>query len=125
VDAVRRIVPIFPVSDVEQAFEHYRRLGFATRAYEGGGYGYLTRGDVEIHLFGVRELDPAANTSGAYFFVDDADALARDWIAAGADVSGPIDTDWGQHEGMHVDPFGNVIRFGTPIAKTPPSGSPA
>jgi hypothetical protein len=29
--------PIFPVSDVTAAMEHYRRRGFATREYEGGG----------------------------------------------------------------------------------------
>jgi len=30
-------------------------------------------------------------------------------------VNLPEDTEWGQHEGAHVDPDGNVIRFGSPI----------
>ncbi len=116
VDGIRRIAPIFPVSDLAQALAHYARLGFATRTYEGGGYGYVTRDGIEIHLAAVGELDPATNTSAAYIWVEDADALAREWTAAGARVAGPIDTDWRQHEGSHIDPFGNLIRFGTPIA---------
>jgi hypothetical protein len=35
--------------------------------------------------------------------------------AAGGEVHGPVDTQWGQHEGALVDPDGNVIRFGSPI----------
>jgi uncharacterized glyoxalase superfamily protein PhnB len=45
----------------------------------------------------------------------DADALARTWLAAGGDVRLPQDTEWGQHEGVLVDPDGNVIRFGSPM----------
>jgi hypothetical protein len=37
------------------------------------------------------------------------------WLAAGADVRLPQDTEWGQHEGVLVDPDGNVIRFGSPM----------
>jgi uncharacterized glyoxalase superfamily protein PhnB len=47
-------------------------------------------------------------------FVEDADALAQNWLAAGADVRLPQDTEWGQHEGVLIDPDGNVIRFGSP-----------
>ena len=35
-------------SDLSVSLEHYHRLGFATRAYEKGGYGFTTRDDVEI-----------------------------------------------------------------------------
>lgn len=114
---IRRVAPIFPVSDVGAALGHYRRLGFTVREYEGGGYGYATRDGVELHLTGVTDLDPERNTSATYLFVDDADALAREWEAAGATVRAPRATDWGQHEGAHVDPDGNLIRFGSPIAR--------
>ena len=33
----------------------------------------------------------------------------------GAEVHGPEDTEWGQHEAALVDPDGNVIRFGSPM----------
>jgi predicted enzyme related to lactoylglutathione lyase len=109
---LKRIAPIFAVRDVDAAMAHYRRLGFATRAYAGGGYGYATRDDVEIHLGLVPAEDP--RRSSAYLFADDADALAAAWRAAGVEMHGPVDTPWGQREGVVVDPDGNVIRFGSP-----------
>jgi uncharacterized glyoxalase superfamily protein PhnB len=113
--SVRRIAPIFAVHDLDAALAHYRRLGFATRVYEGGGYAFATRDGVEIHLGVVPDGDH--RTGSAYIWVDDADELAAVWRAAGVDVHPPEDTDWGQHEGAVVDPAGNVIRFGSPMAR--------
>jgi uncharacterized glyoxalase superfamily protein PhnB len=70
--------------------------------------------DVEIHLGAVTNFDEHGHAS-AYLFVDDADAVAARWEAAGVEVHRPQDTEWGQHEGAVVDPDGNVIRFGSPI----------
>ncbi len=114
---LKRIAPIFAVRDLEAAVAHYQRLGFATRKYDGGGYAYATRDGIEIHLGLVPDLDARTTTSAAYLWVEDADQLAQEWRAAGIEVHGPEDTDWGQHEGAHVDPDGNVIRFGTPMAR--------
>jgi predicted enzyme related to lactoylglutathione lyase len=111
-----RIAPIFGVHDLDAAMDHYQRLGFAVRAYAGGGYGYACRDGIEIHL-GVVPA-PGHRASSAYLFVDDADELAAAWRAAGAEVHSPQDTEWGQHEGAVVDPDGNVIRFGSPIKRT-------
>jgi catechol 2,3-dioxygenase-like lactoylglutathione lyase family enzyme len=113
---LKRIAPIFPVRDLSTSLAHYQRLGFATREYDGGGYGYAVRDGVEIHLGLVPEVDGPARTSSAYVWVDDADELAQAWRSAGADVRAPEDTDWGQHEGAHIDPDGNVIRFGSPVS---------
>jgi len=113
VAVAHRIAPIFPVRDLAAALEHYRRLGFSVREYAGGGYGYAARENVEIHLGVVPE--ERHRPGWAYLFVDDAEELAASWRAAGAEVQGPEDTDWGQHEGAVVDPDGNVIRFGSPV----------
>jgi len=107
-----RVVPILPVRDLRASLAHYERLGFATREYEGGGYGFASLDGVEIHLEVVRESDARPS---AYFFVEDADELARAWQSAGAEVSPPEDTDWGMHEGEHLDPDGNITRFGSPM----------
>lgn len=110
---LKRVAPIFGAQDVDAALAFYRRLGFRVRAYPGGGYGFVARDDVEIH---VDQLPEGAAASGqAYIWVDDADEVAATCRSAGADVRPPEDTPWGQHEGALVDPDGNVIRFGSPI----------
>src|SRR5437773_1429446 len=48
--SLKRIAPIFAVRDLGVAMAHFERLGFATRAYHGGGYGFATRDGIEIHL---------------------------------------------------------------------------
>ena len=109
---VKRIAPIFPVHDLDAAMAHHERLGFATRASEGGGYAFATHDGIEVHLGLV--ADRHSQTGSAYPWVDDADELAAARRAAGVDVHAPEDTEWGQHEGAVVDPDGNVIRFGSP-----------
>jgi hypothetical protein len=115
---IERVAPGLPVTDLEVAFAHYRRLGFATREYEGGGYGFLTRDGVELHLGVVPEVDNSGAKHSTYLFVDDADGLAQEWRVAGLEVQMPVDTEWGQHEGAVVDPDGNVIRFGSPMTRS-------
>ncbi len=121
--AAKRVAPIFPVRELDVALAHYARLGFATRPYEGGGYGFARLDECEIHL-GVVPIDRATTPSSAYLFVDDADQLASIWTAAGADVRPPEDTEWGQHEGVMIDPDGNIIRFGSPIPSSHPHPHP-
>jgi uncharacterized glyoxalase superfamily protein PhnB len=114
VGTLRRIAPIFAVRDVTASLAHYQRLGFETRLYERGGYGFVTRDGIEIHLGQVPDDDPRSIRGSAYLWVDDADDLAQTWRSAGADVRQPEDTEWGQHEGVLIDPDGNMIRFGSP-----------
>jgi predicted enzyme related to lactoylglutathione lyase len=112
---IKRVAPIFPVRDLKVSLDHYQRLGFAVREYEGGGYGFVSRDRVEIHL-GISSNGSLPGTGhSAYLWVDDADALANEWLAAGAEVRMPEDTEWGQHEGAIEDPDGNVLRFGSPM----------
>jgi hypothetical protein len=101
---LKRIAPIFAVRDLEAAMAHYHRLGFETRPYEGGGYGFATRDGIEIHLGHVPDDD--RRTSSAYLWVEDADDLAAAWRKAGLEVHSPVDTDWGQHEGPQSIPTG-------------------
>ena len=113
--SLRRIAPAFPTRNLQAALEHYARLGFSTREYEGGGYGFVTRDGIEIHIGSVTDENVATAPTTAYLYVDDADALADEWRAAGANVHTPEDTEWGQHEGVLIDLDGNIIRFGSPM----------
>ena|GEM_PF-274031 len=112
--------PVFRVVDVALAVGHYERLGFRTE-YHDDAYAFASFGALTVHL--ARE--PAAwpgyqpdrhMTSVLYIHVEDADRLAADWRAVGATVTGPGDEDYGKREGQHVDPDGNLIRFGSPIS---------
>ncbi len=94
---------------------HYQRLGFVTSEWEGGGYGFVSRDRIEIHLGVVP--DQTRQTGSAYLWVEDADELAAQWRSAGVEVHSPEDTEWGQHEGAIVDPDGNVLRFGSPMRR--------
>jgi len=92
----------------------YGKLGFEVREYAGGGYGFATRDGIDLHL---GEDPRKEGRMRAYLYVDDADALAAEWRAAGVEVHGPEDTEWGMREGAMVDPDDNVIRFGSPLTR--------
>lgn len=114
-----RASPCFPVRDLSQAVEHYRRLGFAVREYQGADlYAFAERGAVEFHLAQVDDLKPRKNMSAVYLYVDDADALYEEWNAAGIDgrLIEPRDTSYGLREGACMDRDANLIRFGSEIA---------
>jgi len=114
---VTTAAPILPVRDLGKALERYRQLGFAVRAYGGGGYGFVERGGIEFHLGEVPDLDQSTNLSAVYVMVDDADALGAEWRTAPVDGQhhDVIDTEYGMREGAYIDPDGNRIRFGSPI----------
>jgi hypothetical protein len=50
-----------------------------------------------------------------YLHVDNADKLADEWRNAGIDLIDPQDFEYGKREGSHIDPDGNLIRFGSPL----------
>jgi hypothetical protein len=116
--AQRAAVPILATGHVERALAHDAALGFETEAWEGG-YGFVSGDRVELHLRDREGFDPSTNTVSCYLHVRDADALYAEWAAAGVDgkLVAPFDTDYGLREGSHVDPDGNVIRSGSPIAE--------
>ena len=88
-----RVAPIFGVRDVGAALSYYESLGFTTRSIGQGIYGFATRDGVELHLGLVPDGHEWTRTT-AYLFVEDADELAAEWRAAGAEVHGPEDTAW-------------------------------
>ncbi len=114
---LRRIAPVFVTTDLARALRHYERLGFQVEAYDDADYyGYACRDEIEIHIATVDHLDCHTTTSCAYLWVDDADELHAEWLAAGIDgrLDPPHQTEYGLNEGAHIDPDGNLIRFGSP-----------
>lgn len=105
--------PCFAVADVRRAVGYYERLGF-TISYHDETYAFAHRDNLTIHLAHSEE---PAGASALYIHVDDADQLAEDWRAAGMDVVGPNDHDYGKREGSLRDPDGNLLRFGSPLRR--------
>ena len=113
-----RIAPVFPVRDLALAAEHYRKLGFEVEEYDGpDAYAFARRDGIEFHLAQVSDLKPRRNMSAVYLYVTDADALYREWRAAGAAgrLIEPRDTSYGLREGACLDRDANLIRFGSPL----------
>ncbi len=103
---------------------HYSELGFETSAYAGSDeYGFAERDGAGLHLAANRDHDPA-HAASTYLYVRDADALYDQWSRPG--IGGhtlPVGpTPYKLREGSHIDPDGNLIRFGSPMEVRPPPG---
>ena len=114
--AFNNVAPVIPVRDLDAALDRYARLGFATRAYSGPErYGYADRGSVSLHLSEWSGHDPQLTGASVYIYVSDADAVCREWRAAG--VKGrfvdPHDTPYGLREFAYVDSDGTAHRVGS------------
>jgi catechol 2,3-dioxygenase-like lactoylglutathione lyase family enzyme len=128
----KQVAAILPVRDVAAALARYRQLGFEGALYgqttDDGRpfYAFIWRDGITLHLSLSSDLDPHANTSAAYLYVDDPDALYARWNAAGVDghLRKPEDTTWGMREMSYGDPDGNLLRIGRRLSDvSPPAGA--
>lgn len=62
----------------------------------------------------IEEVNPTANTSRTYIWVDDVDKLLVELSQSGAAgrFHPPTDTNYGLREGVYVNVDDNLIRFG-------------
>ncbi|MDF1504820.1 VOC family protein [Roseisolibacter sp. H3M3-2] len=116
--------PILPARDIREARDFYQRLGFTAGYFDpdaSNGYVILRRGDVDVHFFAHREVEPTTSHAGCYWYVADADAWHREFSALGLPDRGiprltaPEDRPWGMREFALVDPNGNLVRVGHPL----------
>jgi hypothetical protein len=118
-----RVAPVLPVRNVTEALARFRALGFEGHAYgkdetvDGPIYGFVSKGSVELHLALTKNLDPKANTSACYLYVDDASAVHDAWSKA--DPTGrftaPVDTPYQLREFTYIDVDGNLLRVGSEL----------
>jgi catechol 2,3-dioxygenase-like lactoylglutathione lyase family enzyme len=81
--ANERTYPCLPCGDVDQAITFYEALGF-TRVYRQmapNPYAVVAREDLQIHLFGMPDFDPAKSYGSVIVVVPDVDALYRAFAA--------------------------------------------
>lgn len=105
--------PVLVVADMGRAADHYRRLGFNVTYYDDS-YAFAEHGALNLHLelAGANGQRPGGGV--IYIHCADADDVVDEWRKAGLTVTEPENKPWGKYEGEHVDPDGNVIRFGSP-----------
>jgi catechol 2,3-dioxygenase-like lactoylglutathione lyase family enzyme len=116
-----RITANLPVRDLDAAQAFYARMGFET-AFRDDGWLVLRRGSLELEMVPHPALDPSASIASACVRVNDADALHRDWMAAGLPATGiprmtaPEDQPFGWRLFALVDPDGNLLRVLSPLS---------
>ena len=123
-----RAVPILPSRDLQETLAFYEQLGFANRGAPPDEWDYLIlgRGGAELHFVATPDVDPRSTAGMCFLFVDDADAVFAEWQASGAvppdrsepRLQPPMDTEYGMREMALVDPSGNLVRVGSPVAPT-------
>ncbi len=121
---VPAVVAVLPVADLDRSLAFYLALGFVLRSRYEDHYAIVGYGGAELHLGASAEVAGTFSWSGCYLRVEDAAAVHRRWIAAGArEISAPAPQPYGQLEFATEDPDGNLWRVGSPIPAEP--GEPA
>jgi catechol 2,3-dioxygenase-like lactoylglutathione lyase family enzyme len=120
-----RAIPILPSRSLDETIRFYADIGFdLVRRYDLHGYVILSRdaGAIELHFFKMGVINPTESYSGCYIRVPDADAMHRAFSAMELPDEGiprltaVEDKPWGMREFALVDPNGNLIRVGHPLA---------
>lgn len=108
--------PILPVGAISAAQAFYESAGFEVRAYDGGGFAFVSlEGESVFDLDEADGFDPAANRAGCYLIVAGVDAWHARLVELGAPVSELVDQPWGMREFTLTDPDGNHVRIGRSI----------
>ena len=110
------VAPIFVTTDVPRALAHYEALGFETDAF-ADVYGFMRWDRASLHIARVDHVDPSTSNVACFLYVADADEVHRRWSTSGAGgvFHEPVDTDYELREGAHIDPDGNLIRYGSAL----------
>ena len=121
------------VEDVDRAIAFYREVFGATEKFRltepGGriGHAELDFGCATLMLseeypeMGIRKPDPDRHSVSLHLHVDDADAVIRRAVAAGAKLDlEPTDMFYGERSGVIIDPFGHRWNIGHSIEEVTP-----
>lgn len=104
-----QLVPVFRVSDARATANWYARLGFELEGEHRFAphmpiYAFLRRGDIRLHL--TEHPGDARPHSSVYLYVDDVDAVAREFNVE------VVNQPWCREISL-TDPDGNRLRVGT------------
>ena len=108
-------VPRYVVSDLEQTFAFYQRLGFRTADY--GSIAIIERDGVELQFNHDPDLEPGGHFV-CYINVSEIEALYQQYLQdlpSGCIRSPVTVTDYGTQEFWICDPFNNILIFSEPL----------
>lgn len=116
VSAVQRVVPTLRVRSFEAAQLFYATLGFAvewTHQFEPGFPVFAAVARDEMEVFLTEHAGDCAFGALVHFYVDDVDALHREFLAAGVRVTHAPHNDLGPttRQMMVIDPDDNRLSF--------------
>ena len=76
-------IPILPCGDLDRSLAFYEALGFTRtfRQRRPNPYAVVARDDIQIHLFGLDDFDPATSTGNVIVVVPDPDDLYGSFAA--------------------------------------------
>ena len=115
---MRDVAVVLPVCESRPAIAYFvDRLGFRLQGSVGElpSWASVERDGAEVMIVCGNYPAPAADWA-AYFYVDDADALCKEFTGRGADVSSfPTDKPYGLREFEVRLPDGRLLAFGGAI----------
>ena len=128
-----RTIPILPCRSIDDVLAFYRALGFVVTYQQErpNTYAVVARGGIELQFFVMKGFDPAGSYGTCYVLVSDVDALYDAFRAGLREALGRVptrgiprigalrDMSYGVRQFVVVDPGGNYIRIGQPIAAQP------
>ena len=81
--ANERTYPCLPCRDLDEAIDFYKALGFVQtyRHLRPNPYAVVAREDIQIHLFGMENFNPADSYGSVILVVPDPDALYHAFVA--------------------------------------------
>ncbi|MEU4255271.1 VOC family protein, partial [Streptomyces fradiae] len=117
-------IPVLPCRTLEPVLDFYTALGFDVtfRQSSPNPYAVVSRGDVQLHFFGMRRYEPAASYSTCVLRTDDVDALHEAFRAGLKAAYGRVPTrglprlgalrtaSHGVRQFLMTDPGGNCVR---------------
>jgi uncharacterized glyoxalase superfamily protein PhnB len=110
----KRVTPILNVSNIVESFAWFGKLGWQ-KGWDWGDpptFGGVCSGDVEIFLCQNNQGGRGENGVWLSIWIDDVDAIHRQCLANGIEVTmPPTDEPWNVRE-MHVrHPDGHIFRI--------------
>ena len=133
-DGYHTVTPYLIVKGGAQAIDFYKKAFGAVEKFRMPGPGgkvshaEIEIGDSRVMLAdefperGIRAPEPPGNASvSIMLYVNDADAVAKQAVAAGGKVVRPVETQfYGDRMGAVTDPFGHTWHIGTHVEDVSP-----